>query len=113
MSWYATTQGGPHFSDVPTDHPFYIYIETAFNMKTISGYADQTFRPSANITRGQLCKIVVTAMGWDPVTPSQPTFTDVLPGSTFYDYVEAAYSHGIVSGYACGANCLEFRPSDS
>src|SRR5437868_11825119 len=27
--WPIDTTGGPHFTDVPTDHPFYAYVETA------------------------------------------------------------------------------------
>ena len=52
------TQGGPHFTDVPTTNPFYAYIETAYNNHFISGYADGTFRPNNSITRGQAAKIV-------------------------------------------------------
>ena len=31
----------------------------------------------------------------------------------FYAYIETAYSHGIISGYNCGANCLEYRPGNN
>src|SRR5207244_9462982 len=27
--------------------------------------------------------------------------------------IETAYSHGIISGYSCGPNCLEFRPENN
>ena len=37
------TSGGPHFSDVPTNDPFYSYIETAYNRGVLSGYSDGTF----------------------------------------------------------------------
>jgi hypothetical protein len=33
----------------------------------------------------------------------------VLPGSAFYEYVETAYNHGVISGYANGT----FRPNNS
>jgi hypothetical protein len=56
--WPIDTSGGPHFSDVPPNHTFYGYIETSFNHGIISGYADGTFRPYNNATRGQICKIV-------------------------------------------------------
>ena len=38
------TTGGPHFTDVPTTNPFYVFIETAYNRGLISGYSDGTFR---------------------------------------------------------------------
>jgi hypothetical protein len=37
-------------------------VETAFNHAVISGYADATFRPGNNATRGQICKIVYNAI---------------------------------------------------
>jgi hypothetical protein len=43
-------------------------------------------------------------MAWPIQTPAGGgyTFTDVPVGSTFYDYVETAFAHGVVGGYACG-----------
>jgi hypothetical protein len=56
------TTGGPHFTDVPLSAPFYGFIETAYNRGIISGYADGTFRPGNNATRGQISKIVYNAV---------------------------------------------------
>ncbi len=39
---------------------------------------------------------------WVLEDPPDPTFSDALPGSTFYPYIETAYSHGLVGGYPCG-----------
>jgi hypothetical protein len=36
-------------------------VETAFAHGIISGYADNTFRPVASITRGQLAKMIYLA----------------------------------------------------
>src|SRR5205085_6689849 len=58
------TEGGPHFSDVGPESPLYPYVETAYNRDIISGYSDGTFRPYNNVSRGQLCKIVVLAQEW-------------------------------------------------
>jgi hypothetical protein len=60
--WAINTQGGPHFSDVPADHPFYSFVETAYNRTIISGYSDTTFRPGNDATRGQLSKIMHGAL---------------------------------------------------
>src|SRR5262249_2617712 len=68
----------------------------------VSGYADGTFRPQNNVTRGQLSKIVVNAAGWALLNPADRTFEDVLPGTAFYEFVETAVCHGIISGYTCG-----------
>jgi hypothetical protein len=106
--WAIDTTGGPHFTDVPADSTFYPYIETALQHGTISGYADGTFRPGADVTRGQLAKIIVSARGWVIDTTGGPHFTDVPADSTFYPYIETALQHGILSGY----NDNTFRPGN-
>lgn len=103
------TPATPTFVDVPATGAFYRYVETAYFHEIISGYADGTFRPNAQVTRGQITKIVVLAEDWILIDPPAPTFLDVLPGSPFYQYVETAYSREIISGYADGT----FRPANN
>jgi beta propeller repeat protein len=107
--WAIDTSRGPHFSDVPPGAVFYDVIETAVNHGIISGYADGSFRPGNNVTRGQLCKIIVRAQNWAPDTTGGPHFSDVPPDAVFYDVIETAFHHGIISGYADGT----FRPGNS
>jgi hypothetical protein len=101
----------------PTTHAFYQYIETAYYQGIISGYSCGTgcleYRPGNSVTRGQLCKIVVLARGWTLYAPPVPTFRDVPTTDPFYAHIETAYNRGIISGYSCGAGCLEFRPGNS
>jgi len=61
--------------DVPRSHPFFSYIETAKQYGLVSGYADGTFRPGNEVTRGQLAKMVVTAAGWNLLNPATATFS--------------------------------------
>lgn len=107
--WNIDLTGAPHFSDVPSDHPFHQYIETAYNHGVISGYQGGTFRPSADVTRAQLAKIIVTAEGWPIDTSGGPHFSDVPTSHPFYSYVETARNRGIISGYADDT----FRPNNS
>jgi hypothetical protein len=113
--------GGPHFSDVSPGSTFYDYIETLYNAGIINGYADGTFRPNNNVTRGQLSKMAVNAFGFDELVGGQ-TFQDVDPSSTFYVYIERLAGRGIISGYACGGpgepcvppgNRPYFRPNNN
>jgi hypothetical protein len=108
------------FSDVPPGSTFYPYIRCLVCRGIISGYPDGTFRPNADVTRGQIAKIVSNAAGFnDPV--SGQTFQDVPPGSAFYDYVQRLASRVLVSGYQCGGpgepcgpdNLPYYRPNDS
>jgi hypothetical protein len=96
------------FSDVAASNEFASYIETAYANGLVSGYADGTFRPTSNVTRGQLAKIVVQAAKLKLANPATPTFSDVSAGSAFYRYIETAYSHGLLSGYPDGT----FRAGD-
>jgi hypothetical protein len=102
QGWAIDTTNGPHFTDVPPLSAFYQYVETAYNHGIISGYSDGTFRPYNTVTRGQLCKIISIARGWDLVSPPTPTFRDVPSGNAFYTYIETAFSHNIISGYSDG-----------
>ena len=108
------TAGGNTFADVPTSFPFFDVIETAAANNIVSGYAcggpnepcdslnRPYFRPYNNVTRGQLSKIDVVAAGWDLQNPPTGSFTDVLPNTAFYTFVETAACHGVISGYNCG-----------
>jgi len=107
--WSLYTPPSPTFSDVPATDTFYLYIETAHDRGIISGYADNTFRPGNNVTRGQLSKIIVLAQSWMIYTPPSPTFLDVPATDTFYPYIETAYYYSIISGYADNT----FRPGNS
>src|SRR5205814_3257442 len=94
------------FSDVhPTDY-FYEAVRYLACHGAISGYADGTFKPYNNTTRGQLTKIVILADMWPINTFGGPHFSDVPPTNPFYQYIETAYNRGIISGYADGT----FRP---
>ncbi len=104
------------FIDVfPSDY-YYTPVEYLACRGAVSGYDNGngtfSFRPAANTTRGQFAKMVVLAMGWPLTDPATPTFRDVPPDSPFYRYVETAATYGIISGYACGPGCLEYRPGN-
>ena len=113
------------FADMDRSSVFYGLIETAAARGIVSGYTcgggnPQTgtaepcdrarrpyFRPSNNVTRGQLTKIVVGGAGWAWHTPAMPTFGDVPADNVFYPAIETAVCHGIISGYSD----FTFRPS--
>jgi len=107
--WPIDVTDGPHFSDVLKSNPFYDYIETAYNHNIISGYTDGTFRWGNDITRAQLCKVIVLAQQWPLVISKGPHFSDVPLSNPFYDYIETAYHYSIVSGYSDGT----FRPGNN
>jgi hypothetical protein len=104
------------FSDVDLDNPFYSYIKCLYCRGIISGYADGTFRPGNDITRGQMAKIVSNSAGfYEPV--SGQVYTDVPPSHTFYSYIMRLTSRNIATGYGNPADCATgvpcFRPEQS
>ncbi len=60
--WPLEEPPEPRFTDVPPGSPFYPYVETAHAFGIISGYADNTFRPSNHANRGQLAKMLYVAL---------------------------------------------------
>ncbi|MDQ2809914.1 MAG: S-layer homology domain-containing protein [Chloroflexota bacterium] len=105
-----TNVAGQIFTDVPPSNTFYTPINWIYNHGIVSGYSNSdgslSFRPTANATRGQVCKIITLATGWAIDTSGGPHFSDIA-GTTFYNYIETAYHHGVISGYSDGT----FRPS--
>ncbi|HMA37944.1 MAG TPA: S-layer homology domain-containing protein [Chloroflexia bacterium] len=90
------------FADVcPVDY-FFTPVQNLVGRGVVAGYADNTFRPYSNATRGQVAKMVVLAGGWPINTQGGPHFADVPPTQPFYPYIETIYNRGVVSGYADG-----------
>jgi hypothetical protein len=102
----CTLSPGENLSDVKSGDAFYTAISGAANTGVVSGFADGSFRPADLTTRGQLAKIVVLAFGLSTKSNGTAHFSDVAASDPFFAYVEAAYNHGLISGYGDGT----FRP---
>jgi plastocyanin len=100
----TTTPGACNitFTDVQPGSTFYTFVQCLACRNILGGYADGSFRPNADVTRGQLAKIVSNSAGYDD-TPTGQTFEDVPADSTFYLWIERIAGRGVISGYACGA----------
>jgi hypothetical protein len=91
------------YTDVPATNPFYAFIRCLACRQIVSGYSDGTFRWGADVTRGQLAKILANAAGLTTAIPSiQQTFSDVPAANAFWLFVERLAGTGAISGYACG-----------
>ena len=89
------------FTDVPPTNTFYPFVRCLACKGVLGGYTDGTFRPTNNVTRGQIAKIVSNAAGFADA-PGPQMFHDIAPGSTFYDYVNRLYNRAVMAGYPCG-----------
>ena len=102
--YVAINYNPPRFSDVPFSYWAYSFVDYLASGSIVGGYSDGTFRPGNQATRGQFAKMDALGMGWTLLNPADPTFADIAPGSTFYRYIETAFSHGVISGYPCGGS---------
>ena len=116
---FSDPPGSQLFQDVAPGSTFYTFVQQLASRGFISGYPCggpgepcgpgnlPYFRPNNDATRGQIAKIVVntavSVMGWTLANPTTNTFQDVVPGTTYYRYVETAYAHGVIGGYTCGS----------
>ncbi|MDQ3930350.1 MAG: S-layer homology domain-containing protein [Chloroflexota bacterium] len=94
------------FEDVPPGHTFHAFVRCLACKQILGGYSDGTYRYGNPVTRGQISKIVANAAGYLEEVSGQ-TFSDVPPGSTFYEFIERMAARGHISGYENGT----FRPS--
>jgi CSLREA domain-containing protein len=96
----------PGFTDVATSHPFAEPIAWAAFHDVTQGYADDTFRPSAPLTRQTFVTWLWRAAGSPPGAPD-PEFSDVPSSHPFADAIWWAADAGVVGGFVDGT----FRPS--
>lgn len=102
---FNETVSGQTFPDVAPGHTYYEFIERLAQRGLVGGFPDGMFRPERSITRGQLAKVVSNAAGFNDTPPAgTQSFTDVLPGDTYYVWIERLSRRGVVHGYACGTD---------
>lgn len=96
------------FTDIDQYSVHYNDILKLYSQGVINGFADNTFRPDVNVTRGQVAKMLATALKLDTRNVQDPYYKDVPKGSDFYKSVAALQNAGIMSGYSNGT----FMPNE-
>lgn len=97
----------PTFTDVQPSSPYYGYIEAAYQAGWIVGVGNNLFDPNGSLTRAQVAKIEVLAIGdgkaalADMSTPTSFTDNQEIP-SWALGYVDEAVAIGLVKGYPNG-----------
>ena len=108
MSMAAISSSAAELSDVDSA-TYSEAINVVSGLGIINGYADGTFRPQADLTRGAATKFVSIAKLGATVAnalPGDTSFSDVAATSTFAPYVAYCVENGIVNGYGLDS----FRP---
>ena len=95
------------FTDVPSSTPYYGYIEAAYKAGIISGVTSTKFEPNASLTREEIAKIEVLALGdgaaAQALDAQATSFKDDkgIP-SWARGYINEALRLGLISGYPNG-----------
>ena len=94
------------FSDVPADSWAAGAIGSAVSNGLMGGMGDGLFGYGRTMTRAEFVTVLCRMFGWEENAPSATMPDDVLPGTWYYGYIEAAALHGVIG--AAG----NFHPND-
>lgn len=100
-----TPSGTAPFSDI-RDSSHAVAIDWMEENGYSQGYADGTYRPNQEVTRGELASLVYRSSGADHTAPTKPFFKDVKTTSPHYEAIDWLRGAAGISGYADGT----FRP---
>ncbi len=77
------------FTDVPAEHWASYYISTLADQKIVNGMGDGTFAPDANVTYEQAIKMLVVALGFEPMAAQKGGYpTGYLVVANTYEMTE-------------------------
>lgn len=97
------------FPDVATDYWVAMPISILAMDNIITGYPDGTFKPAGNITRAEMCTLLMKTLASTEEFGSVTPFTDVDEGHWAAPYIVQAAELGIVKGYPDGS----FKPKSN
>ncbi len=105
-STYTVIYHPIEFSDV-NKHWAKDSINNMASRMVVNGIGENNYAPDRNITRAEVAKIVVTALGLEEGV-GEVDFSDVYESDWFSGYVQTAASYGLINGYDDG----NFRPQE-
>lgn len=92
MSLSCFTAFAADFSDVEATASYKNAIDTLVALEVVNGYEDGTFKPEAEITRAEVTKMVVAAMG-----PSYTAAAESSVGASEFTDVKGHWAAGYIS----------------
>ncbi|MHB1787607.1 MAG: S-layer homology domain-containing protein, partial [Acidimicrobiales bacterium] len=95
------------FSDVPPSNPDFGYVMAASKAGWISGFPGGTFQPNGSLTREQIAKVEILALGLQAQATTlgnqRPSYSDAgTIGQWAWGYVNEATAIGILQGFVSG-----------
>ena len=79
------------FSDLPSDHWAYSYVDSLVSAGTINGFEDGTFRPTGTVTRAEFVKMLDETFGLTSTAPIN--YSDVKTDDWFHTYYMTVSGH--------------------
>ncbi len=97
----------PFFTDVPSTHVFFSYIQKMRELGITSGCGAGLYCPDANVTREQMAAFIVRGKlislhGDNFPFPQTAYFADAPPANPFFKFIQKMRELGITAG--CGPN---------
>lgn len=97
------------YFDDTVNHPNADAVEVLNTLGIVNGYNEDEFGPENELTRAEICAIMVRTMTDDISKTYNDTFTDVPYNHPFRAEIDTAYHMGIMNGYGDG----RFGPDDN
>jgi hypothetical protein len=108
---FTIYQGVP-FNDVPPGHPFYDEIGKLSARGVTLGCGNGIFCPEDFVTREQMAAFIVRALGeFNPPTPGEQRFQDVMSDNPFYSFIDRLAALQITLG--CSVSPPLYCPSNT
>lgn len=85
------------FSDVGKNHPIYNASKYLEEHSIIKGFSDNTFRPTAKLTRAEAIKILLTAKKIPVKNFTQSDFVDVNEKDWHFNYINTALESKLIT----------------
>lgn len=104
----ASAAPAPVFKDVPKANVHYSDIYNLVDRGVITGYKDNTYRPTNFLTRAEAAAILSRALGLDTSDYTDSDYSDVPVGQWYTPYIGALTDLGVLNGYDNG----KFGPND-
>lgn len=109
LTAFAASSSNTTYSDIAGEK-----CEGAVNVLSalgvVNGYEDGTYKPATIVTRAEMAKLIITALGMDSyATATTSSYTDMTNAKWAVPVVEYATNLGIINGYGNG----KFGPNDT
>jgi len=100
------------FAVTPTDVVGTDYsksVQVLSGLGVVTGFPDGTYKPAQAVTRAEMAKLIVTALGLEDYAVGTSAFKDMTGAAWAQGYVNYAATLGIILGYPDGT----FKPSQT